>query len=361
LQLTASLRTGLFWTGSLSFVLIGVVQSIYGPVIPTFARSFGISTAEAGLFISAHSAGGLAGLLASAALGSVSARQALGILAAGAALIAVGFSWWLTLFGALVLGAGYGFVSAVVNRRFLTEMESGAAMVGIVNAIYGIGAIAGPLLFVSLGARADLAFGLIAVTAVALIPFARGAALPVAAVGGFFGLVRRPGILILGACAIGIEISMVGFGPSALAARGITGERAAELASLFFVFFLVARASLYWIAALMRPLSLLTLSFLSAAALNGLASVVAPGMFYALAGASCGTFFPAYFVAASSLLGTDGRAAAMILAAVYLGAILLPAALSGLIALFGASVVFPALAIFALFSALATVVYAGRA
>ena len=55
--------------------------------------------------------------------------------------------WWTTLFGAVVLGAGYGFVGAVVNRRFLTDLGAkGPSMVGIVNAIYGLGAIVGPFL-----------------------------------------------------------------------------------------------------------------------------------------------------------------------------------------------------------------------
>ncbi|MCU0910774.1 MAG: hypothetical protein MUE98_05330, partial [Rhodobacteraceae bacterium] len=69
MDVARTLRSGLFWTGSATFVLIGAAAALYGPALPAFARAFGLSVAEAGLLVSAHNMGGLVGLLASAALG----------------------------------------------------------------------------------------------------------------------------------------------------------------------------------------------------------------------------------------------------------------------------------------------------
>jgi fucose permease len=360
LDVARTLRSGLFWTGSAIFVLIGAAAALYGPALPAFARAFGISVAEAGLLVSAHNMGGLAGLLASALLGAVTARQSLLIIVAGAALVAAGFAWWLTLVGAVLLGVGYGLISAVLNRRFLTESGGdGPAMVGLLNAIFGIGAIGGPMLLLSVGGSPGLAFGIVAVAMLALVPFAGGASEAPAAI-AHRRLLRSPGVLLLGAAAIGFEVSLIGLGPAALVGRGIAEADAARLASLFFAFFLASRVSLVWLAPRLRPLSLLAMAFAAGAVLAGAAAIAPPGLFFALAGASVGILFPTYFVAAAQALGTDARAAALTLAAGYVGAVLLPAAMSGLIGLHGAPVLFPALAAFGAFCCAAALLLARR-
>ncbi len=359
MHLSSTLRSGLFWSGSLTFVLIGAAAAIYGPALPAFARLLDVSEAQAGLLVSAHNAGGLIGLLAGAAFGGLSARQSLGLLALGAGLIAAGAGWAVTFLGALVMGAGYGLVSAVFNRRFLTENGTyGPAMVGFLNAVFGIGAIGGPLMLVALSGDPRLAYGVVAAVAVALIPFARGGGLPPAAPGGFRLLLSRPGILALGAAAVGFEVSLIGLGPTALVGGGITESRAAELASLFFAFFLLGRLSLVWAARRFAPLTLLAFGFASGGVLVALASVLPPSAFFALAGASVGVLFPSYFVAAAGILGTGDRAASMILAAAYIGSVTLPAVTAGLLGGFGSTVVFPMLASFALAAALGTLAYA---
>jgi fucose permease len=348
LDVARTLRSGLFWTGSATFVLIGAAAALYGPALPAFARAFGLSVAEAGLLVSAHNMGGLVGLLASAALGVVTARQSILIIVAGAALIASGLAWWLTLVGAVLLGAGYGLVAAVLNRRFLTESGAeGPAMVGLLNAIFGIGAIGGPMLLLAVGGSPGLAFALVAVAMLLLVPFASGGVAEAPAAIAHRRLLRSPGILLLGAAAIGFEVSLIGLGPAALVARGTPEADAAWLASLFFAFFLASRVSLVWLAPRFRPLSLLAAAFAAGAVLAGTAAVAPPGLFFAVAGASVGILFPTYFVAAAQALGTDARAAALTLASGYVGAVLLPAAMSGLIGLYGAPILFPALAAFA--------------
>jgi MFS family permease len=45
------------------FVLIGALQALYGPAIPAFREEFGLSPSAAGLGLSAHFVGGVAGVL----------------------------------------------------------------------------------------------------------------------------------------------------------------------------------------------------------------------------------------------------------------------------------------------------------
>jgi hypothetical protein len=367
LTTAAPTRTRLFWTGSATFVLIGAAAALYGPALPAFARLNGIGLAEAALIVSAHNLGGLAGLAASALLGLGSARLALALLSLGAGLIASGAGWPVTLAGGAVLGAGYAMVTAVYNRRFLLETgPRGPAMVGVLNAIFGFGAIGGPLLFVALGGAPALAFGAVALGAAALVPLAGatppGAAEPSSrAEDGAAAPRRRPAVLALGTLAVGFETLLVGLGPAALVGRGIGEAEAVVLASLFFGCFLAMRFALFWLALRFAPLTLLAVGFAAAGTLVGLASVLPPGPLFAAAGAATGLIFPSYYVAATGSLGTAPRASALIVAAANVGAILLPAAASLAIALQGAAVMLPFAAAVGLGAALATLVLARRA
>lgn len=47
------------------FVLIGALQALYGPAIPAFREEFGLSPSAAGLGLSAHFVGGVAGSFSS--------------------------------------------------------------------------------------------------------------------------------------------------------------------------------------------------------------------------------------------------------------------------------------------------------
>jgi len=332
-------RSGLFWSGALTFVVMGVVGALYGPALPALARGGGVALSEAGIIVSLHALGGLLALLAGAAFGGVTGRLSILAAVAGAGMIAASGPWVLTLAGALVLGAGYGLTATVYNRRFLLQMgDRGPAMVGLLNAIFGIGSIAGPLLFVSAGGSVAVVYGALALALVALLPIAdagasavrapdpapTGPAVPAEdpAVGR---ALRRPLVLVLGALGVGVEAASVGLGPTALIARGLTEREAALTASVFFVFFLLGRIALVWIAPRVPGLRLLGLALTVAAVCLALAAVALPALFFALAGAAIGMIFPSYFVAASGRYGTEERVASLVLASVYVGAVCVPA------------------------------------
>lgn len=80
------------------FVLIGALQALYGPAIPAFRDEFGLSPSAAGLGLSAHFVGGVAGVLLFDRLyGRMGNRRILGtsylLMALGAAGFALAPNW----------------------------------------------------------------------------------------------------------------------------------------------------------------------------------------------------------------------------------------------------------------------------
>lgn len=355
---------GLIAGGFASFAVAGALQALYGPSVPVLARIHDVLPSQAGAIVGAHAAGGLAALLLAMTVAGIGARQALLAVAAGAAMMAVAPSLPVALAGAGLVGAGSALNSSVFNRRFLAELGgSGARMLGILNAVFAIGAVAAPLAFVAAGARLGPTYGALAVTALGLTALARGEApaaperkLPIRA------LLRRPAIFAVGGLGVGMELSLQGFGPAALQAGGM-GEGAAALwASAFFAAFLAARLALWWLADRIAPMRLLAAALAFGAAACAVAATGGPlaGPAYVASGAAVALLFPAYFVAAVRRLGTGERMSALVIAAGYLGATIVPAALAPLLAGVGVGRLFAAMAVYgAVAAALALAARAG--
>ncbi|MFE0257801.1 MFS transporter [Streptomyces sp. NPDC059010] len=134
------------------FVLIGALQALYGPAIPAFREEFGLSPSAAGLGLSAHFVGGVAGVLLFDRLyGRIGNRQMLGasylLMAVGAAGFALAPGWPTALAMALLAGLGFGGIDYGLNQLFAVGFgHRSTAMLNILNAHFGIGAILGPAL-----------------------------------------------------------------------------------------------------------------------------------------------------------------------------------------------------------------------
>ncbi|MFF5574825.1 MFS transporter [Streptomyces luteogriseus] len=132
------------------FVLIGVLQSLYGPAIPAFRAEFGLSPSAAGLGLSAHFVGGVGGVLLFDRLyGRVGNRRILGssylLMAVGAAGFALAPDWPTALAAALLAGFGFGGIDYGLNQLFSVGFgHRSTAMLNILHAHFGIGAILGP-------------------------------------------------------------------------------------------------------------------------------------------------------------------------------------------------------------------------
>ncbi len=140
------------------FVLIGALQALYGPAIPALREDFGLSPSTAGLALSAHFVGGVAGvLLFDRQYGRIGNRRILAasylLKATGAAGFALAPNWPTALTAALLAGLGFGGIDYGLNQLFAVGFgHRSAAMLNILNAHFGIGAILGPALIGAAGA-----------------------------------------------------------------------------------------------------------------------------------------------------------------------------------------------------------------
>ncbi|MFF8268307.1 MFS transporter [Streptomyces sp. NPDC016562] len=141
-----------------AFVVIGALQALYGPAIPALREEYGLSPAVAGLSLSAHFVGALAGVLVYHLLrGRLNNRVLLGgsyvLMAVGAAAFAFSPDWTLALAGTFVIGLGFGGIDYGLNQLFAVGFgRRSTAMLNLLNGHFGVGAIAGPALIGWLGA-----------------------------------------------------------------------------------------------------------------------------------------------------------------------------------------------------------------
>jgi MFS transporter, FHS family, glucose/mannose:H+ symporter len=323
----------LLGAGIATFVSMGIGQALYGPALPSFVRTFGLTGGAEGWLLSAHWIGCLIGVGAMYALGArISPRAVVLVMAAGSAGVALAPAWGLVVLAALVYGAGYGMATAVFNPRVLGAFgRGGPSMLSLLNATFGIGAILAPLLFVALGQERLWTFGLAAAFSAGVALFAGPAGQVGAPDAPAAGARFHPhaGILIFGALAIGLEAVLIGLGPTALIAAGRAEDAAARDLSAFFVMFLVVRLALVVAASRLPSLMLFSLALGLTAILSTWAIWTdAPGLVYAAMGAAVGTYFPGYYVTASALMGSDLRVPPTIIAAGIVGGILAPLALA---------------------------------
>jgi MFS transporter, FHS family, glucose/mannose:H+ symporter len=317
----------LLFAGIATFVVMGAGQSLYGPALPVLSRDFSVGLGEAGLLISAHWIGCAFGVgLMFLASHRVAPRDSAVGMLIGATLIAVGVGWVVTLIGGFAIGVGYGTATVMFNRRFLIEFgDKGPAMVSLVNALFGVGAISAPLVFVALGSHVGVSYALVA--AFALMTVIMALRLPPAATEAVGSMARfrlHFGILALGMAAIATEATLIGLGPVALIALGQTEVQSAKLLSAFFVSFLLIRLVLAAFSNIIAALNLLIAALLASAICCLITLFVSPMIGFVALGACAGLFFPPYFVCATRLMGDDPRVTPAIIAGGLTGGIMAP-------------------------------------
>lgn len=330
---TSATRRALLASGLASFVLLGVAQAIIGPALPVYQDKFGLTTAGAGWLVSGFWVGcflGVIGIYLGA--GRIGPRPGLAGSVIGALTMALSPWWPLVILGGVVFGAGYGSLSAVFNPRILSAYGArGPSMMGLLNAIFSLGAIAAPLIFLALGGSPRDTLLVTALFA-ALIwlgsaGVSRGGAGASRDKTGF-----RPHwpILAFGVLAIGVEASLVSLGPTALIRAGLDEGRAAQLFSLFYVAYLLARTGLIFVASRIPAFT----TFAVAMALTVICALgaifVSPAWFFPPLGISASLFFQGFFVTGIAKMGSDARVPSVIIASGLAGAIVVPLVCSSL-------------------------------
>lgn len=158
-------------------LVIGLLLSVYGPIVPMLQGRFEISEAAVGAALGIQSFGAVVGvLLAQSVLRSRGNREtimaALLLIAVGSAVIAAAPLWPIVLVGAAIAGLGFGGVDSLVTQLILVGSGSkGPARANIAHAWFGIGTVAGPVLIylVGPGSYAWVFAGTAVVTVLALI------------------------------------------------------------------------------------------------------------------------------------------------------------------------------------------------
>lgn len=157
--------------GAVAFFVLGLVAAAYGPLLPRIRETFGLSAATAGLLISAQFAGSVVGILTAGLLARrVAVRVRLVtasvVLAVGCVAAAAAPSWPVLLTAVLVAGVGWGGFELDVNVLFShSHGVRSVAVLNVLSAAFGAGAVAAPVLVVS-GAGRGMVFGVAAGVAV---------------------------------------------------------------------------------------------------------------------------------------------------------------------------------------------------
>ena len=163
------------------FTALGLTIAALGPALPEFARVAGLAVSDVGLLYSALFGGFLASQITVSILLDRRGTRAvilasLGLFAAGAFGLAVATGLTSLLGASAILGVGYGFGTISMNlvaSRLLTHRP--AFVVNIVNVLYGVGTVAGPLITSAVlraGGQARLVPAVGGVLALALVPWA---------------------------------------------------------------------------------------------------------------------------------------------------------------------------------------------
>ncbi|BBC32108.1 Major facilitator superfamily MFS_1 [Streptomyces graminofaciens] len=324
------------------FVLIGALQALYGPAIPAFREEYALSPSAAGLGLSAHFVGGVAGVLLFDRLyGRLGNRQILGtsylLMAVGAAGFALAPNWPVGLAAALLAGLGFGGIDYGLNQLFAVGFgHRSTAMLNILNAHFGIGAILGPALVAAVGAEHYPALFLaFAAANLPLLLCLRGvrdrAPRPAGGAAsvetGGTALSRSLGSVLavfvtLYVLHVGIEAGVGGWEPTHLETVGYGAGAAATATSVYWLMMTVGRFLAAPIALRFSPQTIITVSCAGMTVCLLLASVpwLAPYA-YAGVGLFIAPIFPTGLPWLNAAAPRARRAGALVIAASMVGGV----------------------------------------
>ena len=162
-------RNRFFFVLASGFILLGMAVTVPGVTWPSVAESFDRSLAELG-YVTLLFGGGYT--VSSFLSGRLSARSGVGPLLIAAAItamvalaaLALSATWLMFLVATCLMGVGGGLIDAATNTY--VAIRRGARAMGLIHGVFGIGAIAGPLLvtvLLQMGLSWRVAFALLAI------------------------------------------------------------------------------------------------------------------------------------------------------------------------------------------------------
>jgi fucose permease len=330
------------------FILIGATVAMFGPTIPAFRATFHISAAAAGLLISGHFAGSLVGTLGPGFLPQrfrtprrVSLVSTLGF-ALGCLVIGTAPVFPAAVAGAVIEGAGWGGIVIALNTLFASGFGTRSpAMLTLLNALYGVGAIIGP---VAVGVLAGGSFRgpYLTAAAIALLLLPACLTLPGRAEErrdtgrASTGAALWPLAAFLVAFFLygGLEGGIGAWEPTQLVATGLSPAAAATVTSLFWTSYTAGRLLVAPISLAVKP-QWIVLAGLAAVTLLALSArvVEVTAASYTLCGLALGPCFPLAVAWSSRVLGASQRVTSFVISGDLLGGVVLSASLGQLVTL----------------------------
>jgi MFS transporter, FHS family, glucose/mannose:H+ symporter len=328
-----------------SFLLMGVVVSMYGPLLRLLMDRFGVSLPVAGSIISVHFGASMAGvLLAMRALGRRAGRDtfAAGLAVGGVGCLVAAFAptWPVFLAGIAVIGIGFG--ALIIGLNQLVAYSAGARRAALLNGLNGAysgGAVIGPVLVATLATQ-HLAWLFVAggLVSLVLIPSAFGVSgrLPVDTAAQ-----RRPGLLVWTFIVafvlyVAVEVGAAGWMASHLESNGLSATGAAAATSAFFLALVSGRLLSTLIpGSVPEWVVVLTGSVVATVAvLAATVPAIAVGA-YVITGLALAPIFPTGITWLARLRPGDSRATAWLFPAASVGGTLGPGAIGLVIGGFG--------------------------
>jgi fucose permease len=328
---------------------MGATVAIYGPTIPAFRSTFHITAAAAGLLLSGHFVGSLAGTLSPSVLPGrlrsprLVAGASVVCFALGCLAIAAAPTWPGAVAGAVVEGAGWGGLVIVFNSLFSSGFgPRSPAMLTLLNAVYGIGAIIGPVMAGLLAAGHFRGPFLTAgIAALVLLPLT--VALPrtelprIPHVGAqALSATRLPLVLVAFMAALflygGLEAGIGAWMATHLIATGLSVAAAATATSLFWAAYTTGRLMAASLSVVVTPPQLV-IACVGAVSVLVLLARIGPAapVVYTVCGLLVGPIFPMSLAWSARVFHASQRITALIISGDLLGGVLLSFLLGRLI------------------------------
>jgi fucose permease len=324
-----------------------------GPLLPALRTSFGVGPAAAGVLLSTVPAGGLVGVLLSAAVARRYDTRVLlavgcGALALGQLGAAFAPAWGLLLASGVLAGTGYGAATTFVNGMIAAVYGArSTVLLNLTNGLFGVAAVVGPLCVAAMpdGSGREVFVGYAALAALApLLFWTIGAGIPnspahrVLSGQGSAHRGRLALFALVFACYVATEVSTGGWATSHLRAVGLDADRAVLATSVFFAGLATGRVVAAPVGLRVGPGPMLLACAIGAAGALTLAWAAPLGGFaYFLAGAAMGPVFPTGL----AWVSLDQPAARHALPTVFLagnvGGLLLPPLVGVLVGAVGAA------------------------
>ena len=304
LTVTPLERRALLAASVFALTALGALQALWGPAFPALMDRYGVGIDTVGTTVMLHFIGGLTSTLAAPwLLPRFGYRRILviaGIVAAsGMTLAALAPTWSLLLTAALMGGLGFGLTNTGLNILVTrTFTRNAAPYLNLLSALFGVGAILGPIVVAAVtAAGVSLWHPFLGLAGLAALATLFALATPNPRILTANAGARTPWLLALGFAAIylvyvGTESSVAAWETVHL--KPFVGAgRAAALTSLFWIMLTLGRFAIVPIASRFKPRYLVLGA--SAATLVALAFTHIPSIApfaYAAAGFVMAPIFP---------------------------------------------------------------------